>query len=149
MCRSYYLQVWNEAFNQARVEASSTLRKAKSVYYPPAIRASSSSGSKVDTVFEEVGIGKDSLAKAFLSSGSPSKEVEQPEVAKKETNTTKEVASDVTKPSATPNATKPTTTPKTPLPKRKRPPIRWRLSWQLFKCQPRRTSRVKAQNPQQ
>ena len=37
VCRNYYLQVWNEAFNQAGVEASSVLRKIESVYYPPAI----------------------------------------------------------------------------------------------------------------
>ena len=28
VCRYYYLQVWNDALNQARVEASSALRKA-------------------------------------------------------------------------------------------------------------------------
>ena len=33
----------------AGVEASSTLKRAKNVYYPPAIRASSSPGSKADT----------------------------------------------------------------------------------------------------
>jgi len=35
VCRTYYLQVWTEALNQARVEASSTLRRAKNVYYTP------------------------------------------------------------------------------------------------------------------
>ncbi|XP_030927316.1 uncharacterized protein LOC115953696 [Quercus lobata] len=47
VCRNYCLQKWNEAFNQAGVEASSVLRRAESVYYPPAIRASSSTSSKV------------------------------------------------------------------------------------------------------
>ena len=37
VCRNYCLQVWNEALNQAGVEASSVLRTAESVYYPPAI----------------------------------------------------------------------------------------------------------------
>ena len=37
--RYYCLQVWNEALNQARVEASSTFRRAESVFYPPASRA--------------------------------------------------------------------------------------------------------------
>ena len=37
VCRNYCLQVWNVAFNQAGVEASSVLRKVESVYYPPAI----------------------------------------------------------------------------------------------------------------
>ena len=32
--RNYYSQVWNEALNQAGVEASSVLRKTESVYYP-------------------------------------------------------------------------------------------------------------------
>ncbi|XP_075668366.1 uncharacterized protein LOC142638230 [Castanea sativa] len=41
VCRHYCLQVWNEALSQAGVDASSTLWKAESVYYPPAIRASS------------------------------------------------------------------------------------------------------------
>ena len=35
VCRTYCLQVWNEALDQARVEASSSLRKAENVYYPP------------------------------------------------------------------------------------------------------------------
>ena len=38
VCRLYCSQVWNEAFKQAGVEASSDLWKAERVYYPPAIR---------------------------------------------------------------------------------------------------------------
>ena len=38
VCRLYYSQVWNEAFKQAGVEASSDLWKVENVYYPPAIR---------------------------------------------------------------------------------------------------------------
>ena len=34
LCRTYYALVWDEALNQARVEASSVLRKAESIYYP-------------------------------------------------------------------------------------------------------------------
>ncbi|XP_075634193.1 uncharacterized protein LOC142606742 [Castanea sativa] len=45
VCRTYCLQVWNEA-----VEVSSALRRAENVYYPPAIRASGSSGSKADNL---------------------------------------------------------------------------------------------------
>ena len=37
VCRLYCSQVWAEAFNQAGVEASSELRKAENVYYPPTI----------------------------------------------------------------------------------------------------------------
>jgi len=47
VCRNYCLQKWNKALNQAGVEASSALRRAESVYYPPAIRASGSTSSKV------------------------------------------------------------------------------------------------------
>ena len=39
VCCIYYAQTWNEALNWARVEASSELRKAKNIKYPPAIRA--------------------------------------------------------------------------------------------------------------
>ena len=46
VCRYYCLQVWNEALNQVGVEDSSALRRAESVYYPPAIRAPSSSDPK-------------------------------------------------------------------------------------------------------
>lgn len=34
VCRIYCALTWDEALNQARVEASSVLRKAESVYYP-------------------------------------------------------------------------------------------------------------------
>ena len=37
VCRNYYLQVWNEALNQAGFKASSVLRIVENVYYPPAI----------------------------------------------------------------------------------------------------------------
>ena len=118
VCRSYCLQVWNEALNQAGVEAFFSLRRVESVYYPLTICASSSSISKVNTVSDGVDIDKDSLAKALLSSDSPSKEAKQPRVAEKETNTTKGVAPDATKPLAAFDATKPLTTPKD-LPKEK------------------------------
>ena len=48
VCRTYYAQTWEEALNQARVEASSVIRRAESVYYPPAICPTSSSDSKAD-----------------------------------------------------------------------------------------------------
>ena len=46
VCRSYCLQIWNETFNQAGVEAFFALRSVESIYYPPAIHASSSASSK-------------------------------------------------------------------------------------------------------
>ena len=93
--------MWNEALNQAGVEASSTPRRVESVYYPPAICASGSSGSKADTASKEVDSGKESPAKVLPSINSPSKEAERPKVAKKEANITKEVAQDAAQPPAT------------------------------------------------
>ena len=40
VCRIYCAQTWDEALNRAGVEASSELRKAENVFYPPAIRVS-------------------------------------------------------------------------------------------------------------
>ena len=37
VCHIYCAQTWDEALNRARVEASSKLRKAENVFYPPAI----------------------------------------------------------------------------------------------------------------
>ena len=59
--------MWNKALNQAEIEAFSALRRAKNIYYPPTIRASSSLGSKADTASKEIDIGKDSPAKALPS----------------------------------------------------------------------------------
>ena len=36
MCRAYCAQTWEEALNQARVEASSELRKPESIIFPSA-----------------------------------------------------------------------------------------------------------------
>ena len=76
VCRNYYLQVWNEALNHARVKASSTLRRAKSVYYPPTIRAPASTSSKADTPSDVAKLEKDSPDKVAPSSSSPSKKAE-------------------------------------------------------------------------
>ena len=74
VCRNYCLQEWNEALNQAGVEASSALRRAESVYCPSAICTLGSASFKVDLASEVADIGKDSPAKAPLSPDSPSKE---------------------------------------------------------------------------
>ena len=76
VCRTYCFQVWNEAFNQAGVEASFVLRKAESVHYPPAIRTSSSSSSKADTPLEVANLEKNSPKKVPPSFGSPPKVAE-------------------------------------------------------------------------
>ena len=65
VCKCYFLQVWNEAPNQARVEASSALRRAESVYYPSTIRASSFLDSKATTTSKEADEGKESPTKTL------------------------------------------------------------------------------------
>ena len=80
VCKHYYLQVWNQALNQAGVEASSVFRRAESVYYPPAICALGSSGSKDDSASKEADDDKESPTKALPSVNIPSQEVEQLEV---------------------------------------------------------------------
>ena len=64
------LGVWNEALNQAGVEASTAFRRVENVYYPLAIRASSSLDSQTNFASKEADASKDSLAKAFPSSDS-------------------------------------------------------------------------------
>ena len=54
VCRLYCSQIWNEAFKQAGVEASSDLWKAERVYYPPAIREDATPSSEVRDALEEV-----------------------------------------------------------------------------------------------
>ena len=75
VCRNYCSQVWNEALNQAGVEASSALRRAKSIYYPSVIRESVPPSSRTDTASEVAEAGKDGTAKVPTSSDTPSKVV--------------------------------------------------------------------------
>ena len=105
VCRTYCLQVWNEALNQVGVKASSALRRAENVYYPPAIRASglpSSLGPKADTVSKGADDDKNNPAKVFPSSNSPPKESEQAKAIEKGKDTTKGVVPEATKPLAMP-----------------------------------------------
>ena len=94
VCRIYCAQVWVETLNQARVEPSSVLRKAENIYYPPAIRAPSSSSSKTDAPPEVVDLEKQSLGKVPPLPGSPTKLVEQPKADEKGVKMNKEVAFD-------------------------------------------------------
>ena len=98
VCRFYCLQVWNEALDQARVEASSTLRRVENVYYPPAIHLLGSSGSKADPVSSEADEGKASLSKAPPTANISPKEARQAEDAEKVADATKEVAYDAVLP---------------------------------------------------
>ena len=94
VCRIYCAQVWVETLNQARVEPSSVLRKAENIYYPPAIRAPSSSSSKTDAPPEVVDLEKQSLGKVPPLLGSPTKLAEQPKADEKGVKMNKEVAFD-------------------------------------------------------
>ena len=39
VCRAYCAQTWEEALNQARIDASSELRRPENIFFPPTIRA--------------------------------------------------------------------------------------------------------------
>ena len=54
VCRLYCSQVWEETLKRAGVEASSDLLKAESVFYPPAIRETTSASSETMSVPQEV-----------------------------------------------------------------------------------------------
>ena len=102
VCRIYCAQVWDEALNQVRVEASSMLRKAKNVYYPPAIRASSLSSSMTDAPPEVADAEKYSPSKVPPPPGSPSTMAEKPKADEKGAKMTKKVALNVIVPLAAP-----------------------------------------------
>ena len=38
ICHAYYAQTWEEALNQAGIEASSELRKPENIIFPPALQ---------------------------------------------------------------------------------------------------------------
>ena len=76
LCRLFCAQLWDEALNQARVEASSVLRRAESVYDPPPIRDSSLRIANPDVPPEAVDPKKSIPSKVLPSSSSPQKVVE-------------------------------------------------------------------------
>ncbi|KAL0000073.1 hypothetical protein SO802_019675 [Lithocarpus litseifolius] len=102
VCRTYCIQVWNEALNQAGVEASFALRRAENIYYPSAIRALGLSGSKVETSLKDPDPSKGIPTKALPSSNNPPKEAEQAGAVEKAKDTTKGVVPEATKPLAAP-----------------------------------------------
>ena len=97
VCRTYCLQVWNEALDQAKVEASSSLRKVENVYYPPppsAIRALSpqtSPSSQAVPLSKKADEAKDTQTQVPPSSTSPTKGTEQTRVIEKEKGISKGV----------------------------------------------------------
>ena len=102
VCKFYCLQVWNEALDQVGIEASSTLRRAENVYYPPAIGTLGSSGSKADSASKEADEGKESPAKALPAANISSKGAKSSNDAKKAANNTKEGAHDAALPLVVP-----------------------------------------------
>ena len=38
VCRAYFAQTWEEILNQARIDASSKLRRPENIFFPPALR---------------------------------------------------------------------------------------------------------------
>ena len=101
--RLYCAQVWDDALNQARVEASFVLRKAENIYYPEAIWPPSSSSYKEDIPLQVADPEEIGFEKALPSSGSPPKVAERPGVNEKEAEVTKGVLLDATKPPAVPH----------------------------------------------
>ena len=71
VCRAYCLQVWNEAFDLAGVEASSALRRVENVYYPLAIRALGSSASPDDAAPNITSPIEEASSKDLLQSDNP------------------------------------------------------------------------------
>ena len=71
-CKNHCLQVWNKPLNQAGVEASSVLRKAKSIYYPSAIQVFGPTSSRTNASPKVAEVGKASPAKALVFSDNPS-----------------------------------------------------------------------------
>ena len=92
VCRFYYLQVRNEALDQAGVETFFTLRRAENVYYPLTIRTSNFSSSKADLVSKEAGEVKESPTKALPIANISLEAAEQFEDAGKAADITKDVA---------------------------------------------------------
>lgn len=76
------------------VEPSSILRKAENIYYPSAIRALSSSSSKIDALPEVANFEKQNPHEAQPPPNNPPKLAEQPKDGEKEVETNKETASD-------------------------------------------------------
>ena len=102
VCRVYCAQVWDEALNQAGVEPSSMLRKEENIYYPPAIRALSSSSSKTDTPLEVADSEKQNPHEVPPPPSSPPKLAKQPKASEKEVEMNKEVAFDTNMPPVVP-----------------------------------------------
>ena len=94
---STFLQVWTEALNQAGVDASSALRRAENVFYPPALRVEGPSNSQADVVPKVPEPNKVAPTSTLLASTDPSKKADRASTADKEKEPVKEKASEPTK----------------------------------------------------
>ena len=102
VCRLYCSQVWAEALNRARVEASSELKRVENVYYPSTIQESAPASSKADTAPKAAEAGQDNATNAFTPLNKPTKETEHPRMSEKEKTINQETSQDVMKPPANP-----------------------------------------------
>ena len=84
VCKFYCSKVWAEAINQAGLEASSELRIAENVYYPPALQESAPASSEADIAPETAEAGQDSATNAPTPFDKPAKETEHLGVSEKE-----------------------------------------------------------------
>ena len=76
VCRGCCLQVWNEALNQAGMDASSTLRRAENVFYPPALRVAGPSSSQAEAIPVALEPNQVASATALLTSTIPPQEAD-------------------------------------------------------------------------
>ena len=86
VCRLYYSQVWNEALNQAGVEASSDLWKVENVYYPPAIQETAHASSEAEVAPKETEIARPEAALALTAPNEPTEEGKFPRATKTHEN---------------------------------------------------------------
>ena len=73
VCRIYCTRTWSEALNRAGVEASSELRKPENVYYPEAIRSSTSQPYQADTPSPTINPNEEVLPRNSTPGASPNK----------------------------------------------------------------------------
>ena len=71
VCRIYCAKTWDEAFNRARVKASSELRKLENVFYPEVIRPSALPPLQVEAPPSVVNPNEEVLPCSFPFSGQP------------------------------------------------------------------------------
>ena len=73
VCRLYCSQVWEEALKQAGLDASSDLWKTENIFYPTAIRETTSTSSEKVSDQHEGGVIQSEAIQVSASSGEPLK----------------------------------------------------------------------------